>query len=223
MTLAKLTILVETGLNTFNAPIDVLFNPNQITIQKTANWRTVPAAERDVPMSQFTHGEPATLTMDLFFDTYEKQVDVRIYTNQIFYLMTVQKHGEFHRPPLCRLQWGAFNFDDYEWILQNLNQRFTLFLANGSPVRATLSCTFKQWRSNEVEARLQDRRSADVAKVYTVRRGDTLSSIAAQEYRDPMLWRPIARENKIHDPRRELKPGQTLKIPILRPSHSQRS
>lgn len=215
MELAKLIIRVETGEDEFNKEVKVLFNPNKIGIQKTAKWELVPGAERDVPQSQFTHGEPATLSLELLCDTYEAQTDVRQHTDEIFALTTVEEHGELHRPPLCKLEWGKFNFNDFQWVLQSLNQTFTLFLADGTPARATLACTFKQWRSDEVEARLLNRQSADVPKTRTVRRGDTLSSLAGREYKDPTLWRAIAEANNIDNPR-QLTPGQVLAIPILR-------
>lgn len=214
MTLAKLKIQVEIEENKFSEGFEVLFNPNQISIQKATKWELTPTAERDAPTSQFTYGEPATLSMDLFFDTYEAQRDVRAYTDQIYHLTTVEQHGDLHRPPLCRLAWGDFNFSDFQWVLQSLNQRFTLFLDNGLPVRATLSCTFKQWRSDDVEARLLKKQSPDVTKTRTVHRGDTLSSIAAAEYKDPTQWRPIAEANAIDNPRK-LKIGQVLTIPTL--------
>jgi len=215
MALEKLTIHVEDG-----EQIGVLFNPNQITIRKNATWRLAATAQRDVPQSQFTYGEPATLSMDLFFDTYEEGTDVRAYTQRIFYLSTVQEHGQLHRPPICRLEWGRYDFDDFQWVLQSLNQRFTLFLEDGRPVRATLECTFRQWRSDELEERLLDKQSPDVAKTHTVRRGESLSSIAGEEYGDPTLWRPIARANRIDNPR-ILLPGQVLSIPRLRPGETE--
>lgn len=214
MALEKLTIQVETGENEFNDAFEVLFNPNQISIQKATKWELTPTAERDAPTSQFTYGEPATLSMDLFFDTYEAQSDVREHTDKLYHLTTVEQHDDLHRPPLCRLVWGNFNFNDFQWVLQSLTQRFTLFLDSGTPVRATLSCTFKQWRSDEMEARLLKKQSPDVAKTRTVRRGDTLSSIAAAVYRDPLQWRPIAEANGLDNPR-QLKAGQVLTIPAL--------
>jgi nucleoid-associated protein YgaU len=214
MALEKLTIQVETGENEFNEAFEVLFNPNQISIQKATKWELTPTAERDAPTSQFTYGEPATLSMELFFDTYETQSDVREHTDKLYHLTTVEQHGDLHRPPLCRLAWGNFNFSDFQWVLQSLNQRFTLFLDSGTPARATLSCTFKQWRSDEVEARLLKKQSPDVFKTHTVRRGDTLSSIAAATYKDPTQWRPIAEENSLNNPR-QLKAGQVLTIPAL--------
>ena len=112
MALAKLEILVETSSEPLGfdeaKKIVALFNPNQIAIVKTANWRLLPANQRDVPASQFTHGEPATLTLDLFFDTFESKADVRKnHTDRIAALTTVERHGNFHRPPICKLAWGT--------------------------------------------------------------------------------------------------------------------
>lgn len=50
------------------------------------------------------------------------------------------------------------------------------------------------------------------ARRYTIRKGDTLRSIAASFYGEPEEWRRIARRNKIKDPRR-LKVGRTIVIP----------
>jgi nucleoid-associated protein YgaU len=210
MALAKLTIIVENG-----RPIVTLFNPSQITINKTVNWREVPKAERDLSTIQFTNGNPSVLTMDLFFDTYEQGLDVRPLTKQIAALTTIEQHGELHRPPICHLVWGLAGVF-FQGVLESLTQRFTLFHANGLPARATLSCTFKEWRSEDEMIRLLNLQSADVAKTRTVRRGDTLSSIAAEEYNDAMLWRPLAEANRINNPR-VLTPGQVLVVPVLRP------
>ena len=215
MALAKLTILVETAPEIFVPAIVALFNPNQIAVQKSANWRLVPTAERDVPPSQFTHGEPAVLTMDLFFDTYEARTDVRRHTQPIFYLTTVERHGHLHRPPVCQLAWGLFGVF-FQGVLQSLTQRFTMFLPEGTPVRATLGCPFREGRSDSEEERLLKKESVDVAKTRTVHRGETLSGIAGEEYHDPTLWRPIAEANGIDNPR-ALQPGRVLVIPALRP------
>jgi nucleoid-associated protein YgaU len=219
MELAKLKIYIESAPGKFEKEIQAqpMFNPNQISIQKSTKWSKQPKVESDTAKSQFTSGEPATLTMDLFFDTYEAGTDVRKYTQEIFHLTTVQDHGNLHRPPLCKLVWGKFNISDTyqcEWVLQSLSQRFTLFLSDGTPVRATLGCSFRQWRGDDVEEKLLDKQSADVAKTRMVRRGDTLSSIAGEEYDNPTLWRPIAEANRIDNPRL-LTPGSRLIIPSL--------
>lgn len=50
------------------------------------------------------------------------------------------------------------------------------------------------------------------ARHYTVRKGDTLRSIAAKFYSDPSEWKRIARANHIKDPGK-LKVGTRLRIP----------
>jgi len=106
-------------------------------------------------------------------------------------------------------------FDIFTGVLTSLNQRFTLFLDDGTPVRATLTCDFTEVGS-QARARAAELHSSDVAKTRQVQRYDTLQSLAADEYGDPALWRPIATANGIVNPR-DLRPGTMLTIPKLQP------
>jgi nucleoid-associated protein YgaU len=208
MALAKLTIVPEIGL-----PVVALFNPAQVTISKSVNWHRLPVAESDVMRAQFTHGDPSVLSLELLFDTYDIGVDVRLLTGQVEKLTTVRGHGSLHRPPICKLLWGAQGVF-FEGVLTSLTQSFNLFLSVGTPVRARLDCTFTEWISGRLEGLLQNKQSPDVAKTHVVRRGDSLSAIAAAEYGDPAQWRPIARANGITDPL-ALEPGAVLTIPTF--------
>lgn len=228
MDLKKLKIIVEKSGGAGAQPafdntsyIEAQFNPKQLSFNKSANWAKQDAKQRDNPELQFTNSDPCTLTLDLFFDTYDTpdvdKEDVREQTKRVMNLMMVD--GDKHRPPVCRLAWGAVGVF-FQCVLTGLDQQFTLFLANGRPVRATLKCTFKEWWTNYDDINRQALQSADVVKARTVKRGDTLSSIAAEAYQNPALWRPIAIENGIDNPR-ELPPGTVLLIPTL-PNQSPR-
>jgi nucleoid-associated protein YgaU len=92
-------------------------------------------------------------------------------------------------------------------------QRFTMFLPEGIPVRATLSVTLKEYREVKIQVQEIDPHSADLTKRWVVTRGDSLWSIAAKEYGVSADWRLIAEANNIDNPR-ILKPGQELVIPI---------
>ena len=218
--------------------VEALFNPGEISVSGSVSWNQEQPASYSGPNAgavelEFRSVEAQTLSIELFFDTYESRAamtfkdavvsllptmaserqatDVRRYTEQVAQLAEVDR--ALHRPPICDLRWGAF--DIFTGVLTSLNQRFTLFLEDGTPVRATLSCSFLglslQWQRRKGELQ-----SSDVAKTRQVRRNDTLHSIAAEEYRDPALWRHIARANGIVNPR-DLKPGTVLTIPRLRP------
>ena len=221
MALKKLKILVEKdgGVLVFeqNSAITVLFNPNKLVFSKSVNWKKQGAAQRDVPELQFTNAQPRTLNLDLISDTYDtpdvEKKDVRKHTKKLFHLTTVEEHGDKHRPPVCRLSWGSVGVF-FQGVLERLEQQFTLFMEDGTPVRATSRCTFKEWRTNYDDLNKQAPESSDIAKIRIVKRGETLSGIAAAEYRDPGLWRPIADENAIDDPL-SLVPGTVLLIPTL--------
>jgi nucleoid-associated protein YgaU len=77
-----------------------------------------------------------------------------------------------------------------------------------------LDLSLKEYRPAAVQVADSPRSSPTVEKSYVVRRGDTLSSIAAAVYRRPDAWRELARANGISDPR-DLRPGQVLTVPRL--------
>jgi nucleoid-associated protein YgaU len=225
MALKQLQILIELPGSklTFNDKdpknvINATFNPNKLTVSRSAKWENQKVAKRDNPELQFTGADPSTLNVELFFDTYDSpdktKKSVRTYTNKLHELTTVKQHGDKHRPPVCRLAWGTMSVF-FQGVLQQLTNDFTLFMEDGTPVRATSKCTFTQWKSNSSDLKDQDLMSADVAKVWTVKRGQTLPSIATYEYGDPRKWRPIAQANGIDDPSR-LTPGTILIVPALR-------
>lgn len=197
--------------------IPALFNPNKLVFSKSVGWSSQNASQRDVPELQFTNAEPRTLTLDLIFDTYNtggaQKDDVRKYTSKLLHLCTVERHGDKHRPPVCRLSWGSVGIF-FQGVLERLEQQFTLFMEDGTPVRATSGCTFKEWRTNYDDLNQQNLSSSDLVKFRTVKRGETLSGISAEEYRDPGLWRVIADENGIDDPLLVM-PGTALQIPKL--------
>ena len=61
----------------------------------------------------------------------------------------------------------------------------------------------------------EDLLSSDVAKVWMVKQGQTLASIAAVEYGDPREWRTIAEANVMDDPL-AMVPGRSLILPARR-------
>lgn len=208
MALRKAMIMVERGDNSTER-IDVLFNPNEYTIE-TANeysWDTIPGMSQ--PIAYFISGDVPSLTMDLFFDTYEKGTDVRTHTQKIAKLLDVDK--DTHAPPLCKFVWGSLQF---KGVIEKATQKYTMFLDSGIPVRSTMNVTFKAVASVKEQMQEIPRQSADRTKQKTVKQGDQLWRIAADEYEDPGKWREIAKANRIDNPNR-LTPGTVIKIPRL--------
>jgi LysM repeat protein len=191
------------------AAIPVLFNPTQYQLNQTACFSSKTPPGMAGPIPSYTRGQPRTLTMDLFFDTYEDGTDVTKHTGLIYGLL--MPRGPKHRPPQCKFQWGDFIFP---CLVKSVNGTFNLFLADGTAVRAKLSVSLEEVVSVAEQVKGEPTESSDHVKTYVVRRGDTLARIAAAEYGDPAAWRPIAAANGISDPM-SIVPGQTLALPAL--------
>jgi len=189
--------------------IQALFNPNQYSVNKANSIAAAAIPGLEAPILQYVHGNTRTLDMDLFFDTYEKGTTVKDETDKIYDLLNIL--SSTHAPPICKIEWGGF---DFQGVLDHVSGKFTLFLPDGTPVRATLSVSFKEYIDIQVLVRERPRESADHRKTWVVRSGDRIDNIAGQEYGDPGMWRPIAEANGLDDPSR-LEPGFVLLLPPL--------
>jgi hypothetical protein len=212
--------LMITNLDT-GKPFTVLFNPTEYSFEDGSTWQDQDR-NRQRPELQYTGGERTKLTMELFFDTYETDTDVRAHTSKLVKLLvpTTNQGNDGKRPPLVELSWGkadpdtANSYFPFVCVLEKLTQKFTLFNSSGTPVRATANVTFKQFRLPKDELKRNPQRKSFPYQVYTVRSGDTLSGIAAKSWKDPTRWREIADSNPVENPRL-LEAGRTLLIPAI--------
>jgi hypothetical protein len=225
--LEKLTItpLAKRGNDYETLPdIPVMFNPESYSISKSVKWDTPSSGSSgsntqtqsrlNAPIIQFGGGESRQLSLDLFFDITDSTTldDVRAETNKLVELTRIQRDED--QPRVCRIAWGqAPTNSDFPFtgVVTSLTQKFVQFSREGKPVRANLTVSFKEFLDPEL-----DRRKTDPElTTRMVRGGETLSSIAADVYRDPRRWRVIADANGIDNPR-HIAAGQTLVIPKIR-------
>ncbi len=199
---------------TSNEEVTCQFNPNEYTIMKQNKWTIKPKKGANIGKPDFGGGQPATLKLKLFFDTSEQGTDVRTDTQKLWNMMmvderTVNSDTAKGEPPQVRFQWGKGSF--FTAVIKKISQKFTLFLGDGLPVRATLDVTFQQYKDESIfEPQNPTSRSA-ARKVWVVLEGQTLDWIAYQEYGDPAQWRHIADTNNLIDPL-DLQPGQVLNL-----------
>jgi len=204
------------GQSAFYVP----FNPNNYSLSKANQIAEAAIPGLNAPILQYVHGNTRTLDMELFFDTYEKRKPVTADTvdddggtvcgtDKIYKLLLIDPST--HAPPICKVSWGHFIF---ECVLDHANEKFTLFLSDGTPVRATLTVTFKEYIDVDKLVRTEPTQSADHRKLRVVKSGDRLDNIAGEEYGDPENWRAIAAANRLDDPA-DFEPGDVLIIPAL--------
>jgi LysM repeat protein len=192
-----------------NDTFNVMFNPEEYSLNKDNNFASQAIPGLSSPILQFVHGNLRTLDMELFFDTSDEQTDVRDKTNLITDLLKLDSN--LHAPPLLQVVWGSLNFS---CVLAKASQKFLRFLATGLPCRARLSVTFNEYLDAETQVADANLQTADFTKVVVTKAGDTLWSLAGQFYEDASKWRPIALLNGIVDPR-SIAPGQELRVPSL--------
>ena len=198
------------------AVIPVQFNPPEYTIGKAAQIAEIAIPGIDAPILQFVRGQTRTLALELFFDTTRlgssstKTTDVRTLTEPVAQLGRIQP--KTHAPPRITFIWGQGL--SFRAIVDNVQQKFTLFNPAGIPVRATLTVSFKEYKTLEEQLKELNLQSADHSKLRVVRQRDTLARIAFEEYGDAAMWRLIADQNRdrLTDLRR-LQPGMKLAIP----------
>ncbi len=200
------------GEPSFRVPI----NPESVSISSQNQYQLRKdgiAPQKSSMEFTFLSQLPSRLSMELVCDTYrldcpERELpDVR---NQYASLkQALAREKELHAPPVLLFSWGTLAFVGQ---LVSLQERFTLFSGEGVPVRARLQVEMQGCLLQDLPAPVQN--SPDRTKLEAAVQGENLWAIAERVYASPALWRPIARENKLRNPRRLLQ-AQHLHIPVL--------
>lgn len=214
MGLVKAKLTPEGG-----SAINVQFNPSEYSISEGATYADKSIPGLDGPLTQFVAGTASTLSLTLICDTYkppealtlfkEGGTDVSIETKKIVGLVSLK--GDLHRPPTVTFSWGSLSF---KGVITDVRQNYTMFLADGKPVRAKLDITFKSIFDINKQKRKSPFESPDRTKYRTIHEGEQLWNFAYQEYASPEMWRVIAKENGIMNPL-DIHPGQIIKLPAL--------
>lgn len=198
--------------------IQVMFNPASYSLTFSASYTEKQVVGLDGPIGQYVAGNSETLDMTLYFDTYqpptlqnpqEKGTDVTKITKKLAAL--VQINGSLHRPPKVTFKWGGIQFSG---VVTSVKQNYTMFLADGMPVRAKVDLTFKSLLDVKQSKLKSPFESPDRSKLRVIHEKEQLWNYAWEEYGDIEEWRAIARENNIMNPL-DIVPGQRIKLPAL--------
>jgi hypothetical protein len=198
--------------------IDVCFNPKEYSLDKQVGWDSEKAFS-DAPNPEFKQPSPMSLSVTLQFDTYEERVSVRDkWVRQIEKLTMMKKQlksdssaqdKKDNRPPTILFVWGRFVF---KGVIETLSQKYTMFLSDGTPVRAECALKIRNVLDQNVDSGKDQTFKKDTSsgRSVPVQDNDRLDLIAARELGDAGRWAEIAAYNDITDPGNIIGPdGQT--------------
>jgi nucleoid-associated protein YgaU len=193
------------------------FNPKEYSISKSATWnRPTNKSAKSASKPEFGGVQPQAITMELFFDDWENtKGDLVKDINQLLEWLK-PTHDSISKkkpqPQILQFRWGSNeSLTKFKGFLKSVSVKYTMFKPDGKPVRATANIALEEvpddpGKTNPTSGSIAGRRT------HVVTSGDSLHSIAFDEYGDPTLWRALAQFNQIDDPLR-LAPGTRLMLP----------
>lgn len=234
----KAIIYYQTDANDtkLNGKIPVMFNPKTYSVSRNVRYNNINGNNnknnnnnnnnsnnfelKNYPELNYAGGNADTLRVELIFNKY----NFKQYSNEVKYSsqelditkdvkdlekLTLSKPN-LHRPPKCRFEWSSFSFQGY---VSSFNATYTMFLEDGTPVRAKVSLTIIGAElGNDVKVPYE---SPDRTKNRLINENQQLWEIADNEYDNPSMWREIAKANNIRNPL-YLKSGTRLIIPAIK-------
>lgn len=225
MSLAKLKIskVEKTGPGNYSvsqSSSDVFtcqFNPENFKISKKNNWGTSTTTGKDTSALAFSGGEPQNMTIALTFDSTDTGAPVFNLYATLRKLSKVDnsrknRTTKLGSPSWVMVQWGSFM--GFVAVITGLDEEYTFFKPNGTPLRAKVSVGLRQVAEESAVQPQNPTSRSEPRRTWIVQEGQRLDWIAFSEYGDSSAWRVIAEENGIDDPF-SLRAGQILRLPAL--------
>ncbi len=139
---------------------EFMYNPNSISIKRAVNVSENDGArteDKGIPKVSFAHPKATTISIkDIIFDTYEegsgndtlnasndaKSNERNVGKKLQKLTQTVKFIKAKQRPPVYVFAWGNINY--LRCYVESLDYQLTLFLPDGTPVRAKASISLKE-------------------------------------------------------------------------------
>lgn len=231
-TLEKMKIIPCTDALYTEAPGEdpylVQINPESYALTQQINFNEAQAQGNSGAQLQFRNSSPQELEFDFIFDGTGviSQGNALLKIASIFGAgeklsvpeeLEKFKHvvltyaGDTHEPRYVKLLWGTLLF---KCRLTNLKVTYKLFKPDGTPLRASAKCTFRESIEPTEREALEDNQSPDLTHMRVVKEGDTLPLMTYRIYGDSKYYLEVARVNKLVNFRR-LSVGQKIYFPPI--------
>jgi len=165
-----------------SGPFPVQYNPVNFKLDKPVSWKEHDEQGQESKL-EFQKVQPATISMELIFDTTHEDKNVsKVWVEKVLEMTnaSVPDGGDCTkmRPPIVDFTWGEFRFTG---VVESVNAQYTMFSQQGSPLRAKVSLKMKEWtpKNNYAGSGSSSGLSTEKVRLVTVQAGQSLSQIAA--------------------------------------------
>jgi hypothetical protein len=203
----------ETLEDTFTA----LLNPENYSQKYQVKYAEEQSSGTSGMQLKFDKIEPQTMEFEFLFDQTGALAGTEPSENGVedniesFKALTLGYDGNIHRTRYLKLVWGTLLF---KCCLENLNVTYKLFKPDGTPLRATVTASFKEFKEDERRVAEENSNSPDLTHLRTVKDGDYLPIMVHNIYGDKKYYMQVARFNELTS-FRNIEAGQSITLPPL--------
>jgi hypothetical protein len=126
-------------------------------------------------------------------------------------LVALKFVGKEHETPIVKISWGTFL---HYARVNSMKVEYTLFKSDGTPLRAKITVTFSEYKTQAEIQKEAAKSSPDLTHLVQVKAGDTLPLLCHRIYKDSAYFLAVAGINRLTNFRR-LTPGTFLEFPPL--------
>ena len=214
----KITAYTDDSFNSVYKPaLELPINPEKVKLGKGIRYAEDKQLGSLNGSNVYVRYQPETLHLECMLDMTNAMEDddektpVHDMVDEIEARL-YDYNTEGHRPSFVKVEYGDITFFGQ---LKTLETEYTLFDADGLPLRAELKVTLTGYCSQKEEKKHFSKRSPDVSRLVTLKEGQTLASLCYEIYGDALLVGQVARFNNLNG-YRSIPAGTQLLIPMLK-------
>ena len=195
-----------------------MFNPETYRIRYEISQNQQQAQGTSATGPRFSKTLPEDLQLDFIFD---RSGVVKGYNDpngegiigdiEKFKRIILDYNGDQHKPNYLIISWGSLLF---KGSLKDMDITYKLFKPDGTPIRATVSATFKGFIEDNLRVARENNNSPDLTHIRMVNEGDSLPLMTFRIYGDSKYYLEVAKANKLVN-FRKLTPGQQIVFPPI--------
>ncbi len=193
----------------------VMFNPEKFTVNNQFEYDSSRPHGRRGSEQRFLGVKPRQFSFEFLVDGVGSSGEARDVVRDIRHFKTISGFdGDIHRPTYMNISWGPWSEN---CVLERLDIEYTLFMPNGTPLRALLKTTFKEDVSNVLQEREINRSSPDLTHAREFTSAVNLPLMCFRIYDDPKHYFQVARANNLNTIM-NVKPGRRIYFPPIEKS-----